>query len=71
MRENLVLLNNALNAANKAGSFTLQEAIAVINSFDAIVKFIGQYEDLSEPQPEAETETVVEEPTKKSKKSKA
>lgn len=69
MRENLVLLNNALNVANKAGSFTLQEAIAIINSFDAIVKFIGQYEDLSEPQPEAEA--VVEEPVKKTKKAKA
>ena len=56
MRENLITINNALNAANKSGAFTLVEAIAVINAFDAIVKFIGQTEDLSEP--------VVEEPKK-------
>jgi hypothetical protein len=54
MRENLITLNNALNAANKSGAFTLQEAIVVINSFDAVVKFIGQYEDLSEPVVEKE-----------------
>jgi hypothetical protein len=54
MRENLITINNALNAANKSGAFTLQEAIVVINAFDAIVKFIGQYEDLSEPVVEEE-----------------
>lgn len=49
MRENLVTLDRALNAANKSGAFTLQEAIAIINAFQAVVNFIGQYEDLSEP----------------------
>jgi len=47
MRENLVTLDRALNAANKSGAFTLQEAIAIINAFQAIVNFVGQYEDLS------------------------
>jgi len=63
MRENLVTLDKALNAANKSGAFTLQEAIAVINAFQAVVNFIGKTEDLSEP--------VAETPAKKPRKAKA
>ena len=52
MRDNLVTLDRALNAANKAGSFTLQEAVAIINAFQAVVNFIGEHVDLSEPKEE-------------------
>ena len=70
MRDNLVILDRALNAANKAGAFTLQEAIAIINSFQSVVNYIGQYEDLSEPKQETETEDVETEAPKKVKKTK-
>ena len=60
MRENLVTINNALNAGNKSGAFTLQDAAIIINAFDALVKYIAQYEDLSEP--------VAEEPKEAPKK---
>jgi hypothetical protein len=66
MRENLVTLDRALNAANKSGAYTLQEAIHIVNAFQAVVNFIGQYEDLSEPQAENK-----EEPVKKASKPKA
>ena len=49
MRENLITLDRALNAANKAGAFTLQEAIAIINAFQEVIKFAGEHFDLSEP----------------------
>ena len=65
MRENLITLDKALNAANKSGAFTLQEAISIINAFQSLVNFVGQYEDLSEPK--ADTET----PAKKTRKAKA
>lgn len=54
MRENLITLDRALNAANKSGSFTLQEAVAIINAFQAVVSFIGEHVDLSEPKVEEE-----------------
>jgi len=65
MRDNLITLDRALNAANKAGAFTLQEAVAIINAFQAVVQFIGKTEDLSDPTPEPEA------PVKKTRKAKA
>ena len=65
MRENLVTLDRALNAANKSGAFTLQEAVAIINAFQAIISFIGEHVDLSEPKEE------VKEVAKRTRKAKA